>query len=53
MPAFGTQLSAAELLAVVCHERYTVGGGDQTSEEFVEFCGPDAPAFTEAEEASG
>jgi mono/diheme cytochrome c family protein len=53
MPAFGTQLTAAELLGVVCHERYTLGGGDQTGDEFIEYCAPDAPKFTEAEEAGG
>jgi mono/diheme cytochrome c family protein len=51
MPAFGTSLTRAELIAVVCHERYTLSGGDQTGDEFLEWCAPDAPQFVEAEAA--
>jgi hypothetical protein len=53
MPAFGTQLSGADIVAVVCHERYTLGGADPTSEEFEEtvraWCSPDSPIFTALE----
>ena len=53
MPAFGTQLTAAEIIGVSCHEFYTLGGADQTGEEFLEYCAPEAPGFIEAEEAGG
>ena len=31
MPTFGEQLTNAEIVAVVCHERYTIAGADPTS----------------------
>ena len=47
-------LTDVEILAVVCHERYTDGGADTTSEEFVEeyenWCSEEAPAFLALEE---
>ena len=53
MPAFGTQLSGADIVAVVCHERYTLGGADPTSEEFENeyeaWCSPDSPIFAALE----
>ena len=49
MPQFASQLTQAEIIAVVCHERYTLGGADPTSEEFAtEFetwCSPDSEVF--------
>ena len=49
MPAFSSQLSAEEIIAVVCHERYTLGGADPTSEQFEteyeEWCSAEAPVF--------
>jgi mono/diheme cytochrome c family protein len=49
MPAFGEQLTGAEIVAVVCHERYTLGGADPTSEEFADeyeaWCSPESPLF--------
>ena len=49
MPAFGEQLTGAEIVAVVCHERYTIGGADPTSEEFADeyeaWCSPESPLF--------
>ena len=49
MPEFGTQLTDAEIVAVVCHERYTLGGADPTSEEFENeyeaWCSPESPIF--------
>jgi len=49
MPAFGEQLSGAEIVAVVCHERYTISGADPTSEEFADeyeaWCSPESPLF--------
>jgi mono/diheme cytochrome c family protein len=51
MPGFGGQLTDYEILAVVCHERYTLGGADPTSgewsAEYEEWCGPEAPKFAE------
>ena len=39
----------AEIVAVVCHERYTIGGADPTSEEFADeyeaWCSPESPLF--------
>ncbi len=53
MPQFGTQLTQAEIVAVVCHERYDLGGADPTSTEYAaEFntwCAPDAPIYAELE----
>jgi mono/diheme cytochrome c family protein len=53
MPAQGGSLTDAEILAVVCHERYTVGGADPTSdqysEEFANWCDQEAPAFVALE----
>ena len=53
MPAFGGALTEDEILAVVCHERYTLGGADPTSEEYVDefenWCRAESPAFAELE----
>ena len=53
MPAFGNQLEPAEILGVVCHERYTLGGADPASEEYVEeyerWCSEESPVFESAE----
>ncbi len=53
MPAFASQLTQYEIVAVVCHERYTLGGADPTSEEWAEeyetWCSEEAPVFTELE----
>ena len=53
MPQQGTMaggaLSDAEILAVVCHERYTVGGADPASEEYKTeyetWCSPESEIF--------
>jgi hypothetical protein len=58
MPAWGTtaggELTDDEILAVVCHERYTLGGADPTSddhaEEFENWCSEEAPVFVNLEE---
>jgi mono/diheme cytochrome c family protein len=51
MPGFGGQLTDYQILAVVCHERYTISGADPTSaewsEEYNEWCGPESPIFGE------
>jgi mono/diheme cytochrome c family protein len=53
MPAFGGQLTQYEIVAVVCHERYTLGGADPTSEEWADeydtWCSEDSPVFAELE----
>lgn len=54
MPQFGQTagggLTDYELLAVTCHERYTLGGADPTSdewaEEFERWCSEESPIFS-------
>jgi mono/diheme cytochrome c family protein len=54
MPQFGASagggLTDYQLLSVVCHERYTLGGADPTSAEFAEefqtWCSEDSPIFS-------
>jgi ADP-ribosylglycohydrolase len=45
----GGDLTDDEILAVVCHERYTLGGADPASEEFVEefenWCSEESPIY--------
>ncbi len=49
MPAFGGQLTQYQIIGVICHERYTLGGADPTSEEWAAeyetWCSEDAPVF--------
>lgn len=49
MPAFGGQLDEAEIIAVVCYERYSLGGADPTSEEFADeyeaWCSGESPIY--------
>jgi mono/diheme cytochrome c family protein len=59
MPAqganYGGGLTEAQILAVVCHERYTLGGADPTAEfleEYEKWCSPEAPAWTGLEDGS-
>jgi hypothetical protein len=52
MPAQGTALTGAELLSVVCHERYTAGGADAAgdyAEEFEQWCSEDSAIFIDLE----
>ena len=53
MPAFSGQLTQYEIVAVICHERYTLGGADPTSEEWADeyetWCSEDSPVFAELE----
>jgi mono/diheme cytochrome c family protein len=53
MPAFGGQLTQYEIVAVICHERYTLGGADPTSEEWAAeyetWCSEESPVFAELE----
>jgi mono/diheme cytochrome c family protein len=50
MPAFGGQLSGDQIVAVVCHERYTLAGADPTSKEYADeynaWCAADSPLYT-------
>ena len=44
----GGALTEAEILAVVCHERYTLGGADPTAAylaEYTKWCAPDSPIY--------
>jgi mono/diheme cytochrome c family protein len=58
MPAWGTEaggdLTDEEILAVVCHERYTLGGADPASDEYLDefenWCSEEAPTFVNLEE---
>jgi mono/diheme cytochrome c family protein len=49
----GGDLTDAEIIAVVCHERYTLGGADPTSEEYAEeyetWCAEEAPVYAALE----
>ena len=49
MPPFGGELSTVEIVAVVCHERYTLGGAEPSSDTYVDeydaWCAPDAAVF--------
>jgi mono/diheme cytochrome c family protein len=51
MPGFGGQLSEEEIVAVICHERYTLAGADPMSEEYAAeysaWCSEGAPVFEE------
>ena len=46
---FGGALTDAEIIAVVCHERFTLGGADPLdpayAQEFADWCAPAAPKF--------
>ena len=51
MPAWGGNLTDAEILGVVCHERYDLGGGDpgDLATEFDEWCAEDSEIFADLE----
>ena len=50
MPPFRGQLTQAQIIGVVCHERYTLSGADPTSDAYVTeyetWCSEDAPVYT-------
>ncbi|MEL0040156.1 MAG: c-type cytochrome [Ilumatobacter sp.] len=54
MPGFEGALTDYEILSVVCHERYTLGGADPNSDawgdEFDHWCSEDSEYFYELEE---
>jgi len=55
MPGQSSQLTEAQILAVVCHERFTLGGADPAGayeKEYENWCAPDAPAWTALEDGS-
>ena len=55
MPGQSAQLTEAQILAVVCHERYTLGGADPNGayqKEFDNWCAADSPAWTALEDGS-
>jgi mono/diheme cytochrome c family protein len=59
MPAQGLKFNGAltepQILAVVCHERFTLGGADPAGayqKEYDTWCAPDAPAWTALEDGS-
>jgi mono/diheme cytochrome c family protein len=54
-PTAGGGLTEVQILAVVCHERYTLGGADPAAdflEEYEKWCSPEAPAWTGLEDGS-
>lgn len=55
MPAQEGQLTEAQILAVVCHERFTLGGADPAGAYLAEYnnwCAVDAPAWLALEDGS-
>jgi mono/diheme cytochrome c family protein len=60
MPAQGAShngsLTDAQILGVVCHERYTIGGAEPTDEEYAEeyetWCSPESEIFLALEDGS-
>jgi mono/diheme cytochrome c family protein len=54
-PTTGGALTEAQILAVVCHERYTLAGADPTGdylEEYEKWCSPEAPAWVGLEDGT-
>ncbi len=53
MPAWGSadggELTDAEIVEVVCYERYGLGGGDVTSQEYLDWCAEDSANFATVE----
>ena len=45
MPGWRGNLTDADILAAVCHERYDLGGGDQASAEYALWCAPDSAIY--------
>jgi cytochrome c553 len=55
MPPQKGQLTDAQILAVVCDERFTISGADATGsyqKEYASWCAPDAPAWLALEDGS-
>jgi hypothetical protein len=54
-PTYGGGLTQYQILAVVCHERYTLGGADPAgayAAEYAEWCSPDSEIFLGLEDGS-
>lgn len=52
---YGGALTELQILAVVCHERYTLGGADPAGtylKEYDNWCAPDAPAWLALQDGS-
>ena len=52
MPAWGGNLTDEQILGVVCHERYDLGGGDATganATEFNKWCAEDSEIFADVQ----
>lgn len=49
MPGWKGNLTDAEILAAVCHERYDLGGGDQANAEYALWCAPDSVVYAALE----
>jgi mono/diheme cytochrome c family protein len=49
MPNQAPTLSDAQILAVVCEERYGIAGGDEASAEFTTWCAPDSAIYAALE----
>ena len=55
MPGQSSQLTQAQILAVVCHERFTLGGADPVGaneKEFDNWCAEDSPGWTALNDGS-
>ncbi len=55
MPKFGGALTDAEILAVVCHERYDLGGADrggEYAEEYEKWCSPESEVYAKLQDGS-
>lgn len=56
MPPWGGDLSDAEILGLVCHERYDLGGADPAdevyAEEYENWCSEESPVFAALEDGS-
>jgi mono/diheme cytochrome c family protein len=52
MPGWRGNLSDADILAAVCHERYDLGGGDVASDEYLLWCAPDSAIYASLKDGS-
>lgn len=50
--SIGGELTDAEILGVVCHERFGLGGADYDEDEFEKWCGEDSELFAALEDGS-
>jgi mono/diheme cytochrome c family protein len=45
MPTWKGQLTDVEILEVACHERFTLSGEDQSTDEYTKWCSPDGENY--------